>query len=189
MAGELRCPLCEGRLEWTGTAARCVKCGERFEMPPEVRLEATGGSVEDLERDLAGPAGPPPWKGERYSAKKARAKSTLVRPLLGVLGIVVALLVAGSLWDKSQVRRIEGPRVPAAAEPVITEREYLRIADGMSYRQVRGIVGAAGTETARNRLDGVGETVAYQWINADGSNAAVVFQNDRVVQRAQFGLE
>ena len=32
-------------------------------------------------------------------------------------------------------------------------------------------------------------SVMYQWVNADGSNMNAMFQNDRLVSKAQMGLE
>lgn len=78
--------------------------------------------------------------------------------------------------------------------PAITKSKYDRLRNGMSYREVKRIVGE-GEETARNHISGVRgvmdsvETVMYQWMNADGSNMNVMLQNDKLIQKAQFGLE
>ncbi len=32
------------------------------------------------------------------------------------------------------------------------------------------------------------KTVMHQWMNSDGSNMNAMFQNDKLVQKAQFGL-
>jgi len=80
-------------------------------------------------------------------------------------------------------------------KPIITYDEYLRVQNGMTYKQVFNIIGVKGQETGRNFLDGVPgvmdsiETVVYQWINNDGSNAIVMLLNDKVVQKSQFGLK
>lgn len=32
------------------------------------------------------------------------------------------------------------------------------------------------------------DAVMYQWVNSNGSNMNTMFQNDRLIQKAQFGL-
>ena len=78
---------------------------------------------------------------------------------------------------------------------VVTKSEFLRIKDGMSYQQVKDIIGQSGEEMSRNVIDGVPgvlertETVMYMWTNPDGSNMNAMFQNDSLMQKSQFGLE
>ena len=72
---------------------------------------------------------------------------------------------------------------------------YQRIQTGMSYGEVVGIIGERGEELARNKMDGVPgvmesiETVMYQWVNDDGSSMNAMFQNNKLKQKAQFGLK
>lgn len=79
-------------------------------------------------------------------------------------------------------------------QPVVTMEEYQQIQNGMSYQQVVQIIGQPGEESARNHMDGVPgvmeslETVAYSWVNPGGSNMNAMFQNDKLMQKAQFGL-
>ena len=76
----------------------------------------------------------------------------------------------------------------------VTKAQYDRIEDGMSYTQVARIIGSYGEEMARNRLEGIPgvmpsvSTVSYSWQNVYGSNMNAMFQNDRLVMKAQFGL-
>ena len=80
-------------------------------------------------------------------------------------------------------------------QQLVTFSEYKRIQMDMSYNQVIEIIGAEGEEISRNKIDGIPsvmnsiETTMYQWINSNGSNMNVVFQNDELMQKAQFGLE
>ena len=69
----------------------------------------------------------------------------------------------------------------------ITAEEYARLYDGMSYSQAVAVIGEPGEETSRTDMAGY-VTVAYSWKNYDGSNAIVMFQNDKLVSKAQFGL-
>ena len=79
-------------------------------------------------------------------------------------------------------------------EDVVTKADYNQIRNGMSYREVVGIIGSQGEELSSNRMEGVPgvmdsiETTMYMWQNSDGSNMNAMFQNDKLVQKAQAGL-
>ncbi|MBA3314604.1 MAG: DUF3862 domain-containing protein [Planctomycetota bacterium] len=70
---------------------------------------------------------------------------------------------------------------------VITTAEYNQLNDGMTYDEVYEVIGYHGKEMSRNKIAGH-ETVMFAWQNRNGTNANVMFQNDRLVSRAQFGL-
>jgi len=76
----------------------------------------------------------------------------------------------------------------------VTKANYNEIQEGMSYAQVVSIIGSEGEEMASNKMDGVPgvmpsiSTKMYSWKNFDGSNMNAMFQNDRLIQKAQFGL-
>jgi hypothetical protein len=65
----------------------------------------------------------------------------------------------------------------------------------MSDAEVVAIIGQPGEEVSRNRIEGVAgvmgaiETVMYMWQNPSGTNINATFQNDKLVQKAQFGLQ
>ncbi len=77
----------------------------------------------------------------------------------------------------------------------VTFNEYQKIKNGMSYREVVTIIGEEGEEVSSNRMEGIPgvmssiSTVMYQWANWDGSNMNAMFQNDRLMQKAQAGLK
>ena len=81
-----------------------------------------------------------------------------------------------------------------ASEAVVTRSEYGQIQNGMTYQQVVEIIGVPGEEVSSNDMPGVPgvmdpiETVMYMWSNPDGSNMNAMFQNDALMQKAQFGL-
>ena len=68
------------------------------------------------------------------------------------------------------------------------------LSEGMTYGEAVSIIGAQGVEQASSHTDaieGVMEPLsikAYSWQNADGSNMNAMFQNDRMMNKAQFGL-
>jgi len=65
--------------------------------------------------------------------------------------------------------------------------DYRRIASGMRYKQVRTIIGTEGEELSRSDMAQY-TTIMYSWKNSNGSNMNAMFQNDRLVTKAQFGL-
>jgi len=76
----------------------------------------------------------------------------------------------------------------------ITLDEYNQIKNGMSYQQVVSIIGVEGESISENSMDGIPgvmksvSTKAYLWQNSDGSNMMVMFQNNKMIQKSQFGL-
>ena len=106
--------------------------------------------------------------------------------------VLSGLLLAGC--DQSASRPELGFGAHSNKAQVVTFDEYRRLESGMSYRQVVAIIGAEGQEIARSKIDGIPgvmaatETIMYQWVNSDGGNMNAMFQNDRLMQKAQFGL-
>jgi len=102
-----------------------------------------------------------------------------------VMGVVAALVAIDQL---GVIDRLAAPGIPLL-DQVVHRAEYDRIEPGQSLMVVETIIGHPGEELSRTDLAGAPTTVVYQWINADGSNMNAMFQNDRLVQKAQFGLK
>lgn len=87
---------------------------------------------------------------------------------------------------------VQYPRVVAEKRPedlrVVTMDEYGGLRQGMKINIVRLAIGAPGTELSQSTIGGF-TTVSYQWKNADGSNAVIIFQDGLLVSKAQFGLK
>ena len=99
---------------------------------------------------------------------------------LGVSAAVLALAFGGCM---------------GMAPPVVTYDEYVQIEEGMSYEDAVQIIGEAGEELSRTAVPGVpgfsesAEIVIYSWMNSDGGNMNATFQNDWLMNKAQFGLQ
>jgi hypothetical protein len=148
---------------------------------------------------------PPAIKVERlYPARQvakpaARWLSTLAN-LRNAILILILIWIAGvfahAFWlGLKPSRKQPGQKATSSFfQNVVSANAYSRITTGMSYRQVRSIIGSPGEEIARNHMDGVPGvmpsvvTTMYAWQNADGSNMNAMFQNDRLISKAQFGL-
>lgn len=72
---------------------------------------------------------------------------------------------------------------------------YLALKNGMPYEQAVTILGQPGEELSRNEMPGIPgvmartETVMYMWGNSNGSNMNAMFQNNKLIQKAQTGLK
>ncbi len=94
---------------------------------------------------------------------------------IAVLVLAVALLLSACGGVKSEL---------------ITMEEYNSLKEGMSYKEVVDIIGSEGEEVSSNNIAGY-STVAYSWEGhgSVGANANVMFQNDKLVSKAQAGLK
>ena len=106
------------------------------------------------------------------------APNNVARTIFGVIGgLLLFAVIAGRLF---------GPHAGGPSQGV-TRAEYNAIQTGMTYEQVREIIGSAGEEIAHSDLAGY-TTVMYAWKNWNGSNMNAMFQNGQLVNKAQFGL-
>lgn len=72
----------------------------------------------------------------------------------------------------------------------ITMSDYNQIQEGMSYDEVKEIIGSEGQLTSTSSMNGYTISI-YTWYGngAAGSNANVTFTNDAVTGKAQVGLK
>jgi len=88
-----------------------------------------------------------------------------------------------------------GFSMPGYGKQNVTFSQYNQIQTGMTYEQVVSIIGKHGEEMSQNRMEGVPgvmpsiTTIMYQWVNENGSNMNAIFQNNALIQKAQFGLK
>ena len=112
---------------------------------------------------------------------------------------ILLLAVGAAQWGSSETQHSYEPQEvlqeaarelssPLSRPQNVTLAEYARIKEGMNYSQVCRIIGVQGTEISRSSLAGI-TTVMYSWTNGDYSNMNAMFQNDRLVTKAQFGLD
>lgn len=76
---------------------------------------------------------------------------------------------------------------PARRSDQITMAQYNQIQPGMSYSEVVAILGRDGEEMSSSDVAGI-RTILYGWSNRSGANMNAMFQQDAMVQKAQFGL-
>jgi hypothetical protein len=73
-------------------------------------------------------------------------------------------------------------------QSVINLAKFKDIRSGMTYAQAELVIESPGEEQSRTDLAGY-NTVIYAWRNDDGSNAILMFQNNKLVSKSQFGLK
>lgn len=128
---------------------------------------------------------------ESAANKKKLTPRQIVVAVVGVIAVAIAFTqIGGEVSSSSTAEEIR-----KTITPTITMEKYSRIQNGMSYNEVKQILGEPGVEQSRNKMEGVPgvmesiETVMYAWQNPGGSNMNAMFQNDKLIQKAQFGLE
>jgi hypothetical protein len=84
----------------------------------------------------------------------------------------------------------DASKVPARTEPFpgVTLENFGRLKDGMTYPEVVKILGKEGTEISSSNIAGY-KTVMYQWEGQGFGNMNAMFQNGKLVSKAQFGLK
>lgn len=119
-----------------------------------------------------------------------------------ILAIIIIKMIAGSSstqpsssYNSGTTKPQAGYKVPDYGNHFVTYDKYNKIENGMSYSHVVKILGYEGEELSRSKFDGVPgvtesiTTIMYQWVNDNGSNMNAMFQNDKLVNKAQFGLK
>jgi len=69
-----------------------------------------------------------------------------------------------------------------------TQAKFDRLNDGISYESAVKILGAPGKLASSVKAGDI-KIVMYTWQNEDGSNLNAQFQNNKLVTKAQFGLQ
>lgn len=76
-----------------------------------------------------------------------------------------------------------------------TMDEFLALKNGMSYAEACKIIGSPGELISSGHVDGVPgvmnniDTLMYQWKGQGIANMNAMFQNDKLITKAQFGLK
>lgn len=78
----------------------------------------------------------------------------------------------------------------AAADCKVSKAKYDALKDGMSYSQAVETLGCAGEEISSSNVAGY-RTVMYNWYGSTwtGANMNAMFQNGKMVMKAQYGLK
>jgi hypothetical protein len=210
--------------EYLGQKGKCNHCQGEITVtvaPPKLSAEAieaeTKGkkaastSLANLLGDAKPPIHPSETAWEEPKTPQPFPNQTEMKPLapgwLVVFAIVVIVAFAWIGSSQDRMRRLKeafgflrttkppaGLVLPSFGKQIVTFDKYQRIQPGMSYQQVKSIIGAEGEEISSNFMEGVPgvmpslKTVMYQWFNSNGTGMNAMFQNDKLMQKSQFGI-
>lgn len=107
--------------------------------------------------------------------------------LVGGLSLVALATSGGYILFGGSSRSI-APLILAQQDGV-TLAAFEQLKPGMNYEEAVRILGAKGEEVSRSEVAGV-SAVVYKWNGSGtiGANMNAMFQNNRLVHKAQFGL-
>jgi len=125
---------------------------------------------------------------ERVAANTRKAISP-AQSCIGLLLVAVAAFSILGIIVELGRRQVpsSNPGSSAKASDRVTAEQYSRVESGMSYTEVVALMGVPTEELSKSQIRGT-TTVAYSWRNYDGSNALIMFQNGRVISKAQAQL-
>ena len=103
------------------------------------------------------------------------SKLAAICALVAAVAAVVCVILVLAMWMR------DSPTVPEA--PIVTLSEFNQLQIGMTYDQAKAIIGAEGAF-----MTGTNNVAGYQWDNADGSNAMLVFHDRKIMVKSQVKL-
>jgi hypothetical protein len=139
-------------------------------------------------------------------AEPVKKKSKLGIGCGVIVAILVVLFIIGAIAGGGKKTATEKDTVAplsqadstavgteAESEPAgdsgVTMAQFNQLRNGMTYDQVIKVLGSRGQEMSRSEIAGI-ETVMYQWEGSSfGGNMNAMFQNGKLIQKAQFGLK
>ena len=83
--------------------------------------------------------------------------------------------------------QMSGCRI-AHADCQVTKDQYTAVKMGMTVKEVEQILGCAGEEMSSSEFAGL-KTIMLMWTGAGFGNMNAMFQNDALMNKAQFGLK
>jgi len=121
----------------------------------------------------------------------------------GILVMIIFVFSTVSIWSAIENRKAEirneltGTSTQTSKSSVqrITKSKYDLIFPGASYETVVKILGVEGEEISSSYVEGIEGVMEsttikiYSWENDDGSNMNATFENNKLTNKAQFGLK
>ena len=173
--------------QYAGSNFVCPHCAQNITLP----------AVES-------PVVPPPFiTTTQRSSRRSRARKPNwhENPWFVGISVIIAFLAVGCVLllfrpiekQLDDAQRDLRTLQQDVSKVTVSKSEYDRIEHGMSYPQVVRVIGSPGEQMSSNQIDGQGvipdiRTEMYMWQNGNGSNMNAIFQNDKLIQKAQFGL-
>jgi hypothetical protein len=113
----------------------------------------------------------------------------LVKAAVGVFAFVfIAILVFGNNHTEINSTPLAGSPMVSRSSCTVTADGFANLRTGDSYQTAVRKLGCNGSEMSRSEIADY-TTVMYTWEGKDfASNMNAMFQNDKLVSKAQFGL-
>jgi hypothetical protein len=114
------------------------------------------------------------------------------RNIAVAFGIVFLIGVVGGIAKRAD----HNPAASGAGQPAqqqaeqdsrLTLAKFNAVRAGMTYQQACQVLGSEGQELSRSEFAGH-TTVMYKWDGWIGTNMNAMFQNGKLISKAQFGL-
>lgn len=118
--------------------------------------------------------------------------------------LVIILLLSGLFFQscektkiieaaKDDITNVEGKSSTSNnSNSGINLEKYKKLKEGMTYAQVKNILGSDGVQDESDKIDFMGNTinsVIYTWQDSESASITVMFQNDKMTMKSQFGLD
>jgi len=127
----------------------------------------------------------------------SESKNKYVKMTFFLVGIVLAMMLSVSCNSRQAAENTASPAdktapparvVPDTNATRITFAQFNELKEGMSYKEVVEIIGGEGRMFSVSSEPGKTE---YRWEGRGrpGANADITFQEDRLINKVQFGLQ
>lgn len=123
--------------------------------------------------------------------KKSRKKLIIIVIVIVVLVALVGSCASGA-GSKSDSSSNSGGTASQSAQQEqdstkIDADKFAKIENGMTYDEVVSIIGSEGSEQSTNEIGDV-KTTTYEWESDGWGVATITFQNGKVANKTQFGV-
>ena len=186
---QFRCTYCQNTIQVPdsaeGQAGTCRQCGNQIIVP----------FIEEPQQPRRAIPIQQPSGLADFSVKRVAILLSAVVIPMGVISILMfaGLLPTSGGTERSKTRpaRSTAPFVLAPfsrAPELITLAKFNQLQQGISYQEAVRVMGKEGTVMSESEIANI-YTVMYSWQSNGIGNMNAVFQNGRMISKAQFGLK
>lgn len=170
------------------TCPRCQGKGGSAQVPPVNQFDLSTPADSQ-------PLPPQPYQQQTAQQPTATNGATQQQQGAAIGGIIGLLFLLYWLFNmfSSPFSPVSSPLQQVGDKYSMSQ--FNQLSNGMSYSEATAIMGDGGELSSTNTMPGVEgfsapiTTSMYMWKNSDGSNMNAMFQNDKLVSKAQFGLK